>query len=87
VPDHPEAPGQVVEDFGDVLADRTHVGAALRAAAGGLVHDAFARQVLGQRATARRGLLGGQRHRDARADRRLGLELVECELELLDLAA
>ena len=86
VPDHPEAPGHVVQDLGDVLADRAHVGAALRAAAGGLVHHALARQVLGQRArragvrsvtTATVGLV-------AIGD--LGLELVQGELELLDLA-
>ena len=85
VPDHPEAPRGIVDDFRDVLADRAHVGAALWAAAGRFVHDALARQVLGQRTRSRRAL--GQ-DRDARAgrDRDLGLELVQGELQLLDLA-
>ena len=78
-------PGHVVEDLGDVLADRAHVGTALRAAAGRLVHHALARQVLGQRARSR-GALGHDGDARARRDRDLGLELIEGELQLLDLA-
>ena len=86
VPDHPEAPGHVVQDLGDVLADRAHVGAALWAAAGRLVHHALARQVLGQR-TRSRWALGHDGDGRAGRDRDLlGLELVEGELQLLDLA-
>ena len=84
VPDHPEAPGHVVQDLGDVLADRAHVGTALRAAAGGLVHHALARQVLGQRARAGRAFLHDCDCR-TRHDRDFGLELIERKLELLDL--
>jgi hypothetical protein len=61
------------------------MSATLRAAAGRLVHHALARQVLGQRARSHRAL-SRDGERRSRRDRRCGLELVQGELQLLDLA-
>ncbi len=95
--DHLEAAGDVIEDFGDVLAHFAHAPAASRAGAGWLVDDLPARQRLGQLAARllRRGLFLSSlcRLRCCRwlsRGLRLGLcrlDLFELEFELFQLAA
>lgn len=84
VPDDPERGGHIVQLLGDILADPAHRTAAIRADAGGLVHDLVPRQVVGQRLAEGPGGLRPYR-RDGRGSG-LRLDLLQRELQLLYLA-
>ncbi len=96
MPDYLEAAGEIIEHLGDVLAQRSHVAAALAAAAGAVlfrfVHDLGARQMVGQGLPLWPGAIG-HRQRSALGDGladRLGLsgfQLLQPQLELFDASA
>ena len=92
-----EVPRHVIQHLGDVLAQLGHAATAVGAGAGAIVgrlmHDLLARQMIGQRLALR--LVGACAGRCRRIRRfgaggifgRTGLQFLELELELLDLAA
>ena len=94
VPDDLEAARHVIEGLGHVLADPAQSAAATGAGAGGRMQHLFARQMLGQR-PARRLLRFDRGLDDRRHLRRggrqplglVGLQALDRQLELLDLAA
>jgi hypothetical protein len=96
VADDLEVPGHVVQYLGDVLTEFGHAAAARGAGAGavggGLMHNLFARQVIGQRLALRLGTFGLRRRSIAgvglrRVFGRAGFQFLEPQFELLDLPA
>ena len=92
-----EVPRHVIQHLGDVLAQPGHAATTVAAGAGAIVgrlmHDLLAWQMLGQRLTlrpvgGRRGWCRGIKRLGAGGIfGRTGLQFLELELELLDLAA